>query len=171
MTVSSSTGSYSYVSAGYFGVPDLFETWFVYIWVPYVVYLAYKKWRAKISAAASPALAAIVGSIQLTLEGSPIRSSEAAEADAYELGKFAVMWLAFTFIPYLLLYAYGRVTYPYYILSGTPALAIGMAYAMTRKWFPREVVYIMLGGVFAWFFIFYPDKSFLPTQLRVLLGH
>ncbi|MDA4123313.1 MAG: glycosyltransferase family 39 protein [Thaumarchaeota archaeon] len=171
VTVSSGTGSFSYVSAGYFGVPDLFETWFVYIWVPYVVYLAYKKWKARIAAAAAPALAAIVGSVQLTLEGIPIRGTEAAEADAYELGKFAVMWLAFTFVPYILLYAYGRVTYPYYILSGTPALAIGMAYAMTRKWFPREVVYIMLGGVFAWFFIFYPDKSFLPTQLRVLLGH
>jgi len=33
------------------------------------------------------------------------------------------------------------------------------------------MAYIFLVGVFLWFFIFYPDKSFLPTQVRVFLGH
>jgi len=33
------------------------------------------------------------------------------------------------------------------------------------------LAYIVLAGVFLWFFIFYPDKSFLPEQFRAWLGH
>ena len=79
--------------------------------------------------------------------------------------------MAFTFLPYVALFLYGRVTYPYYVLSADPALAIGMAWVMTRKWFPKDVAYILLAGVLGWFIVFYPDKSFLPVWLRVLLGH
>jgi hypothetical protein len=57
------------------------------------------------------------------------------------------------------------------MLPATPALSIGCAYLLTRKWFPREVAYVLLGGVFLWFFLYYPDKSFLPAWLRTFLGH
>ena len=81
------------------------------------------------------------------------------------------MWLLIVFIGYLFLFFYGRITYPYYFISAVPALAMGGAYFLTRSWFPREIAYIFLAGVFLWFFIFYPDKAFLPTQVRVFLGH
>jgi predicted membrane-bound dolichyl-phosphate-mannose-protein mannosyltransferase len=162
VTVSSAGSSYSYVSVGYFGVPNWLETWFVWLWVPYVVYLGYKGWKAK----------RLVGPLteQTTLD-SPDVPVDAAESSSFRLARFALFWFLFTYLPYIFLFFYGRVTYPYYILSALPALAIGTAYLLSRKWFPREVAYIFLAGVFAWFFIFYPDKSFLPTQLRVLLGH
>ena len=57
------------------------------------------------------------------------------------------------------------------MLPATPALSIGCAYLLTRKWFPREVAYVLLGGGFLWFFLYYPDKSFLPAWLRTFLGH
>ena len=52
------------------------------------------------------------------------------------------------------------MTYPFYILPAIPAIAIGCAYVLTRKWFPREVAYILLGGVFLWFFLYYPGQVF-----------
>jgi predicted membrane-bound dolichyl-phosphate-mannose-protein mannosyltransferase len=221
VTVTSGATSYTYVSVGYFGAPELFETWFVYIWIPYVVYLAYKGWKGRQATAnrspvsssydgppttmstlgpghsfspwsassgvlgsvspGSPSGAPTAGSseaagdnsegVQLTLEGTPLVTPEAGETSAYQLAKFAAIWFAFTYLPYVLLFLYGRVTYPYYVLSADPALAIGMAWVMTRKWFPSEVRYILLGGVVAWFIVFYPDQSFLPVWLRVLLGH
>ncbi len=221
VTVTSGASSYSYVSVGYFGAPDLFETWFVYIWVPYFVYLGYKRWRGRQAIANKPTSSPLydesppvmgargpgysfspwggssVGSasvsagaastasaseyaevaavdspgVQLTLEGTPVVTPETGESSAFELAKFAAMWFAFTYLPYVLLFFYGRVTYPYYVLAAEPALAIGMAWVMTRKWFPREVAYIVLGGVIGWFVVFYPDQSFLPIWLRVLLGH
>ena len=48
---------------------------------------------------------------------------------------------------------------------------MGCAFLLTRRWFPREVAYVILMGVFIWFFLYYPDKSFLPNQLRTILGH
>ncbi|MGH9918581.1 MAG: phospholipid carrier-dependent glycosyltransferase, partial [Nitrososphaerales archaeon] len=40
--VSSATSSYSYVSAGYYGVTNQFEVWLVYLWGAYTAYLWWK---------------------------------------------------------------------------------------------------------------------------------
>ncbi|MGA2199406.1 MAG: glycosyltransferase family 39 protein [Nitrososphaerales archaeon] len=96
---------------------------------------------------------------------------EQAPDSSFALGRFAFLWYVFAYFPYIALFFYGRVTYPYYILPAMPAISIGCAYLFTRKWFPREVAYVILAGVFLWFFLYYPDKSFLPTQLRTILGH
>ncbi|MDA4123550.1 MAG: glycosyltransferase family 39 protein [Thaumarchaeota archaeon] len=191
-TATTGLRSISYVSVGYFGVPNFIETWFVYIWVPYVVYLGYKRWKGRRDAAHgspshklpgtlwSPGSFAYssAGSTSTTSSTGPTKpmtygyqSVQGGEAPAYELARFAALWFAFTFVPYVLIFLYGRVTYPYYILAADPALAIGMAYVMTRRWFPRGIAYILLAAVFGWFFLFYPDKSFLPIWIRALLGY
>lgn len=175
VSVTSGSSVTQYVSVGYFGVPNFFEVWFTYLWAPFVAFLMYKGWRRSRTAitppSPEPANAEPIPDVQLTLEGTALVSEEKQESADFGLGRMAFLWLLFTYVPYILLFFYGRVTYPYYILSADPALAIGTAYVMTRKWFPREVAYIFLGGTAAWFFIFYPDKSFLPIWLRAFLGH
>jgi hypothetical protein len=143
--VSSATGSYTYVSAGYYGVTNQFEVWLVYLWGAYTAYLW---WKSK-----------------------GVNFSSESEAREFQVARLALLWFLVIFVGYLGLFFYGRITYPYYFISAVPSLAIGGAYCLTRSWFPRPVAYIFLAGVFLWFFIFYPDKSFLPTQVRVFLGH
>ena len=145
--------SYTYVSLGYWGISNFFEVWLTYIWAPYVVYLAYKLWTSR---------TALVADLTIALN---------IDTPSFRLARFALLWFIFAYFPYVALYFYGRVTYPYYILSAIPAISIGCAFLLTRKWFPREVAYVVLMGVFIWFFLYYPDKSFLPNQLRTILGH
>ncbi len=142
-----------YVLLGYWGVTDFFEIWLTWIWVPYVGYLAYKLWTSR---------AAIVQDVTTALN---------IDTPSFRLASFALLWYLIAYLPYIGLYVYGRVTYPYYMLPVMPAIAIGCAFLLTRKWFPREVAYVLLGGVFLWFFLYYPDKNFLPTWLRIILGH
>jgi 4-amino-4-deoxy-L-arabinose transferase-like glycosyltransferase len=143
--VTSGSTSFSYVSVGYYGVTNQFEVWLLYLWGGYVVYLWRKTRIAKFA-------------------------SEGA-AKEFNMARLALIWVLLVLFLYVGLYLYGRITYPYYFIQAVPALAIGSAYFLTRSWFPRGVSYIVLAGVFAWFFIFYPDKSFLPTQIRVWIGH
>jgi hypothetical protein len=142
--VSSGAAAYSFVSIGYYGVTNQFEVWLVYIWGAYVAYLYWKN----------------RGSFDLMPDSSELR-----------LGGFALLWFLVVYVGYVGLYIYGRITYPYYFVAAVPALSLGAAYLLTRGWFPRSIAYIVLAGVFLWFFLFYPDKSFLPTQVRVWLGH
>jgi 4-amino-4-deoxy-L-arabinose transferase-like glycosyltransferase len=143
--VTAGSTSYSYVSAGYYGITNQFEVWLVYMWGAYVVYV----WRKA--------------------RGSGFVSE--SEGKEFRLARLALFWLLVVLLAYVALYFYGRVTYPYYFIQAVPALAIGAAYFLTRSWFPVGISYIVLTGVFLWFFIFYPDKSFLPDQVRVWLGH
>lgn len=182
-----------YISLGYWGEPNFFEIWLTYLWAPYVVYLAVKKWRNRGAAlVAPPVTIAATPSSDLSLDDAPLipvsepepassveerleqeqeEEDRRTEAGSFKLAGFALLWFVFTYFPYFALYYYGRVTYPFYLLPSIPAIAIGCAYVLTRRWFPREVAYILLGGVFLWFFLYYPDKSFLPTWLRIILGH
>ena len=91
-------------------------------------------------------------------------SLQSRTSEDFRLARFALLWVLVVFFAYVALFFYGRVTYPYYFIQAVPALAIGSAYFLTRSWFPRGIAYIVLAGVFLWFFIFYPDKSFLPDQ-------
>jgi 4-amino-4-deoxy-L-arabinose transferase-like glycosyltransferase len=145
VNVSSGTSHYSFVSAGYYGVTNQFEVWLVYLWGAYTVYLW---WKTR-----------------------GVNFASESDAREFQVARVALLWFLVIFLGYLALFYYGRITYPYYFISAVPSLAIGGAYCLTRSWFPRPVAYIFLAGVFLWFFIFYPDKSFLPTQVRVFLGH
>jgi 4-amino-4-deoxy-L-arabinose transferase-like glycosyltransferase len=145
VTVTSASGAYSYVAAGYYGITNQFEVWLAYLWGAYVVYT----WRKTRGAT-------------FTTDG---------EAKDFRLARLALLWVLIVFVAYVALFLYGRVTYPYYFVQAVPALAIGAAYFLSRSWFPQGIAYIVLAGVFLWFFIFYPDKSFLPEQFRAWLGH
>ncbi len=134
---------------------------------------------ARVGAPASPALAPAPApaAAPVILEAPPEPAAGVALGQeqpsdrSFAVARFAFLWYVFAYFPYIALYFYGRVTYPYYILPAMPAISIGCAYLLTRKWFPREVAYVVLAGVFLWFFLYYPDKSFLPSQLRAILGH
>lgn len=144
VTVTSGASSLDYISVGYYGVTNQFEVWLVYLWGGYVVYQLYKN------------------------RG---RFASLSDAREFRLAGLAFLWFMVIFLGYCGLFLYGRVTYPYYLVSAVPALAMGSAYLFTRAWLPRSIAYILLAGVFLWFFIFYPDKSFLPIQFRAWLGH
>jgi len=146
VTVTSASGNHTYVSVGYYGIADQLEVWLIYVWGAYTAYLW---WKTK---------------------GMPARFSFDSDAREFKLARLALVWVLVVFLWYLGLFYFGRLTYPFYFISAVPALAMGAAYSLTRSWFPRSIAYIVLGGVILWFFIFYPDKSFLPVQLRVLIG-
>jgi hypothetical protein len=87
--------------------------------------------------------------------------------------KFAALALVlflWSYLPYIVLWIYGRVTYPFYILPAVPAIATGAAYFVTRDWFPRHVSWFYLAAAFSWFFWYFPLKDFLPVFLRAALG-
>jgi 4-amino-4-deoxy-L-arabinose transferase-like glycosyltransferase len=143
VSVTTPTGTYNYVGAGYYGIADQFEVWLTYLWGAFVAYYIIKK-RAS--------------------------SMDAEGVRDFKLAKFALLWFLVIFGSYMALFLYGRVTYPYYFVQAIPAIAIGCAYLLTRQWFPREIAYMVLVGVGIWFFLYYPDKAFLPTQVRAWLG-
>ncbi len=147
VTVNSGSTSSTYIGVGYYGVTNKIETWLTFLWAPYVIYLLYKVWRRKLS------------------------ETELLDiGNDYKLAVFALLLLAWTFFPYLGLYLYGRVTYPYYMIQSVPAVAVGCAYFVTRRWFPKVMIYVLVSAVIGLFIVFYPDKDFLPTWIRVLLG-
>jgi dolichyl-phosphate-mannose--protein O-mannosyl transferase len=130
----------TYTSVGYYGVPNFMVVWLVFAWVPVAV--------SRLS----------------TVGQSGARSGEDRAA------LFALVWLAWTYVPYILLWLYGRVTYPFYLLPAIPALSIGAAYFITRDWFPRKIALLYLAATFLWFFYYFPVKDFLPLWLRELIG-
>ncbi|MBI3841000.1 MAG: glycosyltransferase family 39 protein [Thaumarchaeota archaeon] len=130
------------VSVGYYGIANQLIVWEVFIWVPLVVYAGWKSRRA----------------------GSPLIQDD-------RLGVFLVVWFLWSYLPYIALMAYGRVTYPFYIIPALPALAAGAAYFVTREWFPRKMTIIYVVAAFGIFFLYFPVKDFLPDYVRAILGH
>jgi 4-amino-4-deoxy-L-arabinose transferase-like glycosyltransferase len=153
VTVQSGGNTSSYIGVGYFGVSDRMVVWLTFVWAPYVLYLSYKKWRTSKSAA------------EESLPSQPVEP-----ANGYRLAVFSLVLLAWTYLPYFALYLWGRVTYPYYMIQSIPGLAMGCAYFVTRPWFPKLMVYVLTVAVVGWFFIYYPDKNFLPTWIRIIIG-
>jgi hypothetical protein len=192
VTVTGGGTTTTYVGVGYYGVTDKIETWLTFLWAPYVIYLVYKRWKLRKMVQASldspsspPPSVPVVVVVVVAAEGenvvapptspppTPLPSSAITTLEAngeYKLAVFSLFLLAWTFLPYLALYLYGRVTYPYYMIQSVPAVAIGAAYFVTREWFPRVMVYVLIAAVIGWFFLFYPDKDFLPVWVRALLG-
>ncbi|MDG6900938.1 MAG: glycosyltransferase family 39 protein [Nitrososphaerota archaeon] len=132
----------SYIGVGFYGVNNVIVLWLVFVWVPIVLYRLLKK----------------------RPEGESISRDDRTML-------VMLVWFAWSYLPYIVLWLYGRVTYPFYILPAVPALATGAAYFVTRDWFPKKVVWFYLAAAFAWFVWYFPLKDFLPTVLRAALGH
>ncbi len=145
VTVSAAQSSLVYVGVGYYGVTNMMVVWMAFFWVPLVLY----RWARGGEKA---------GSVLAEQEGD------------LRAGFFALVWFLWGYLPYVGLWLYGRVTYPFYILPAVPALALGAAYFTTRGWFSSRLVTVYLIANFAWFFWYFPDKAFLPEWVRALIG-
>ena len=145
VTVSSAQSNIVYVGVGYFGVTNMMMVWMVFFWVPLVV----NRWARG---------------------GEKARSPAAESEGDLKAGVFALVWFLWGYLPYVGLWLYGRVTYPFYILPAVPALALGTAYFTTREWFSSRLATVYLVANFAWFFWYFPDKAFLPDWVRALIG-
>ncbi len=145
VTVGNTQSLSVFTEVGYYGITNMLIVWMVFAWVPYILYETIKNRR-------TPSV----------VQEPPSRSRQTA--------LFAFIWFAWTYFPYVALWAYGRVTYPFYFVPAIPALAVGASYFISRSWFSSKVTLVYLLAAFGWFFLFYADKSFLPVWLRVLLG-
>jgi hypothetical protein len=87
-----------------------------------------------------------------------------------ELPMLALIIFCWSYFPYLVLFAEGRVTYPFYFLPAVPGISLGISYFVTRSFFPRIIAIALLVAVFAWFLIYFPNQSFLPTWISSHLG-
>ena len=152
------SGAYSYVALAYYGVTNFLETWTIYVWIPLVAYALYSHFRRK-----QPVLEQFVAPVQLE-----IPSTLPGEL---KLAAFALILFLWAYVPYLFLLLAGRVTYPFYFLPAVPAVAVGCTYWLTRSWFPRWLMVVYVAVAFVFFFIYFPEKGFLPDWLRVLIGH
>jgi 4-amino-4-deoxy-L-arabinose transferase-like glycosyltransferase len=140
VTVSVGTQSYQYVAVGYYGISNVVIVWMLFVWLPLVTYKAYKA-RGK---------------------GEPSPDDKFAY--------FSAVWFLWTYVPYLILWLYGRVTYPFYLVTAIPALVAGTAYFITRSWFSYKLALVYVLFAFFLFLLYFPVKDFLPVTLRVLLG-
>lgn len=143
VTVTMSNGGVQqYVGVAFYKLTNPLVIWLVFAWVPMVVV---KKLRRK-----------------------PEGSVESADD---RLGVFALFWFFWGWFPYVILwFPINRTVYPFYILPAVPALAIGTAYFLTRDWFPSKLALLYLIAAFGWFFLYFPDKDFLPVWIRVILA-
>jgi 4-amino-4-deoxy-L-arabinose transferase-like glycosyltransferase len=147
--------SYSYVGIGYYGVTNMLETWMTFFWAPLVGVEIYRGAKAK-KHAEQVAAAPEIGPLQ------PPRDNK--------LAGLALIWFAWSYLPYLAIFAYGRVTYPFYMVPAVPPISLGCAYFVTRDWFPRRLTLLYIAAVFVWFFLYFPDKNFLPGTIRAVIG-
>lgn len=132
---------YTYTTKGvvYLGVTNMIETWMTFLWVPLVVYEIFQLSKHRHALDARKRVTAIF------------------ENDGeLKLAAFALIWFFWTYFPYLALFAYGRTTYPFYIVPAIPAIAIGTAHFISRNWVPYRLSLLYLGAVFTWFIVYYP---------------
>jgi hypothetical protein len=146
---------YSYVGVAYYGVSNLIETWTTYLWMPLAGMATWKVFRPRPKGLEQ---FGFVDTASWNLSGST------------KLAVLSLIWFSWNYFPYLLLFAYGRVTYPFYFISALPGVAMGGSYFLTRSWVPRYLQVIYLAGAFVFFLMFFPDKAFLPVWLRAMIG-
>jgi len=139
VTVTVGRSAYQYIAVGYYGVANVVIVWMVFLWVPLALYGIFRA-----------------------------RREAAIHRDERFLYLMAV-WFLWTYVPYVLLWLYGRVTYPFYLVPAVPALASGAAYVTTREWFPFLVALAYVAFALFVFFLFFPVKDFLPVYLRTIL--
>ena len=155
VTVTVNPGNLTYVSVGYYGVTNLLMTWATFVWLPLLAYVLYSEYRRR----------------EPKLEDFAEAPAGAGLSGDGRLAAFTLTLFAWSYVPYLFLFLGGRVTYPFYIIPAIPAMAMGTAFWVTRKWFPKWLAAVYLSMVFVFFLVYFPDKSFLPVWLRALIGH
>jgi 4-amino-4-deoxy-L-arabinose transferase-like glycosyltransferase len=142
-------------TATYYGVTNLLETWTVYIWVPLAAYATWKVFKPR----------------WWGLERFGFVDTESrAFTGRTKMALLSLIWFLWNYVPYVVLWIYGRVTYPFYIVPALPAVAMGASYFLTLKPVPRYVALLYVAGAFFFFFVYFPDKSFLPEWLRAAIG-
>jgi len=151
-------GAYTMVGLAYYGVTNFLETWTIYVWIPLVAYALYRHLRR-----GQPSLE------QFGFEG--VGSGFATLPGDLKFAAFALVLFIWSYVPYLVLFFAVRVTYPFYFLPAVPAVAMGCTYWLTRNWFPRWLMAVYLAMAFVFFFIYFPEKGFLPDWLRVIIAH
>ena len=139
VTVTAGSSVYQYVGVGYYGVANVVVVWMVFLWVPLALYALFRARK----------------------QATPKREADFA--------LLMVVWFLWTYVPYVLLWLYGRVTYPFYLVPAIPALASGAAYVTTKEWFPYLLALAYLAFAAFFFFLYFPVKDFLPVYLRTLL--
>jgi len=72
------------------------------------------------------------------------------------LGAFALIWFLWNYVPYIVLYAFGRYMFVWYLIPAVPAISLGAAYLSTRGWFPRWLLVAYVAVVVIWFLVFFP---------------
>lgn len=149
-------GEYTYVATAYYGVTNLIETWTVFVWIPLAAYALYAHFRRPWP---------ILEQFGFGGAGGSDMPGET------RLAALALVMFVWSYFPYILLFLAGRVTYPFYFIPAVPAAAMGCSYWVSRSWFPRWLMAVYVGAVFLFFFVYFPEKAFLPDWLRVLIGH
>jgi predicted membrane-bound dolichyl-phosphate-mannose-protein mannosyltransferase len=162
----------TYTSIGYYGVPNLIETWTTFIWVPlaaYAIFAYYRSRRLPIEQAGEGHdLASIAATEPIS---SPVAAPEQEMSGETRFAAFALVFFLWSYVPYILLFLGGRVTYPFYFVPAIPAVAMGAAYWLNKNWFPKALIVVFLLAAFMFFLVYFPDKAFLPIWLRILLRH
>jgi hypothetical protein len=161
----------TYTGIGYYGVPNLIETWTTFIWIPLAAYaiFAYQRSRARplelVGIMSVPAASVMTEPISSPAPPEPEMSGET------KFAAFALVYFLWSYVPYLFLLLVGRVTYPFYYVPAVPAVAMGASYWLNKKWFPKPLLAVFLVAAFGFFLVYFPDKAFLPVWLRILLKH
>ena len=150
-------GAYTLVGLAYYGITNFLETWTIYVWIPLVAYALYHHFRRK-----QPSLE------QFGFEG--FGSGFESLSGDLKFAAFALVLFIWSYVPYVFLFLTARVTYPFYFLPAVPAVAMGCTYWLTRNWFPRWLMAVYVAMVFVFFFIYFPEKGFLPDWLRVIIA-
>ncbi len=145
----------SYPGVAYYGVTNLIETWTIYLWVPLAALAIWAVFRPRRGGLEQ---FGFVDTTSRNLSGET------------KLALLSLIWFSWNYFPYLILFAAGRVTYPFYFIPALPAVAMGASYFLTRKSVPRYAALLYVAGAFVFFFLFFPDKAFLPVWLRALIG-
>lgn len=154
VSVCSST-CYSYVGVAYYGVTNLLETWTTYLWMPLAAVAIWEVFKPRSG-----------GLEQFGFVDTTLRNISGST----KLALLSLIWFSWNYFPYIVLFASGRVTYPFYFIPALPAVAMGGSYFLTRSWVPRYTSVLYVAGAFVFFFVFFPNKAFLPVLLRTLVG-
>lgn len=158
-------GGISFPGLWYYGVTNLMVTWTTFVWLPLIVWNLVAYWRSR----RAPGTELVPST---DAPGSPAPPPpDAPSSPSLKFAAFALIYFAWTYVPYIFIFLGGRVTYPFYIIPAVPAMSMGASYWMSKRWFPKWLLAVYLVMVFGFFLVYFPDKSFLPIWVRVLLRH
>ncbi len=146
---------YTYVGIAYYGFTNLLETWTTYVWLALAALVAWRMFKPR------------PGSLD---EFGFVNPSKTTLTGDQKVAVFSLLWFSWNYFPYLALFLVGRVTYPFYFIPALPAVALGAGFLLTRNWLPRYTPILYVGCAFVFFFVFFPEKAFLPEWLRVAIG-